>query len=291
MIDAIVSARVPTLRTALLGWFDARGREFPWRAPQRSPYEVLIAELLLKRTTATAAARHYLGFLAQYRDVRSLHAASQDELTEALRPLGLHVQRASAMCALAESLVSDHDGRIPNDLSALLALPGVGPYSARAVMSFAYGEHAAVVDANVERVFNRVFGASLPLPISAGKHQWMADAVVPSDRHRQTNFALLDLGALVCRYDRPRCDDCPLSAVCDYAATDKVQELTPHLPRLRTCRKARGLTLLELAALAGVSKMTIVNVEHGRTCPRQQTVERLADALGLPPGVLRGEPA
>ena len=200
----------------LASWANKEGRTFPWRNSEKTPYEVLVAELLLKRTTAQAASRIYLHFLAAFPDLESITAADQSDLEMALSTVGLQKQRANGFKAMARFLVNQHDSIVPDDLDKLLEVPHIGEYAARAVMSFSHGRPAAVVDSNVVRVYGRLFARTLGSNPKLDQVQELADSVLPKRDHKGFNWAVLDLGALVCRYDRPRCGICPLAAVCDF---------------------------------------------------------------------------
>lgn len=201
----------------LLRWSRKNFRDFPWRDPGASPYQVLIAELLLKRTTSTAAARLYPTFIEHFPSFSSIAEAPSEYLAESLRPIGLHRQRADGMKQLARHVCDTHQSELPASVESLQGLPHAGPYAARAVASFAFGKRAAVVDSNVVRILNRLLRDSLPAKPTVGLLQEVADSLGPRRSHRLFNYALLDLGATICRYDRPRCDLCPLAAVCDTA--------------------------------------------------------------------------
>ena len=141
---------------ALLSWAKSNLRDYPWRASGVSPYNILVAELLLKRTTATAAARAYTPFLEKYHSAQRLALATEKELSLALKPIGLSRQRAKAIHRLAQVLVQRFEG-VPNTFEQLCELPGVGDYAARAILSFGHSMPMAVVDGNVERVIRRAF--------------------------------------------------------------------------------------------------------------------------------------
>lgn len=256
-------------------------RSYPWREAGRTAYQVMVAELLLKRTTATAASRVYVVFLGKYRTLESLASASEERLRGDLQPIGLSSQRAKAITGLVTYLLQRAGGAIPRCLDELLQVPGLGEYSARAILSFGHGMPTAVVDSNVERVIRRVFGSALPIRPSHHLIQEVADYLLPPPSHRAFNFALLDLGALVCRYSRPICEECPLASCCDYYLTPT--ETTPVGEAGRLLREARTkkrMSLVELANRAQVSKLTIVNIEAGRTTAREETVAKLESALG-----------
>jgi len=200
----------------LLRWGRNNSREFDWRDVSRHPYDVLIAEILLKRTTSTAAARLYPLFLRQFPSVDAIAEAPMASLQEALKPVGLYRQRAQGLKALAEYLCDAHGGEIPSTVTSLEKVPHAGPYVARAVSSFAFGRRAAIVDSNVARILRRLLRSSLDPTASDRALQKLADELLPNKEHRLFNYAMLDLGATICRYVRPRCRACPLRPTCDY---------------------------------------------------------------------------
>ncbi len=196
---------------SLENWWQKYQRQYPWRRDGISPFDILIAEVLLKRTTAAAASRLYLSFLEQHPNPDAIRRADEASLQLALRPIGLSKQRARSLKEICEYLCRETKGVIPSSLDTLQAIPHIGPYSSRAILSFGYGIPAAVVDSNVSRIINRVFG------VIKAKHKQMqetADQLVPHSRHREFNWAMLDLGALVCRYVQPRCNWCPVKELC-----------------------------------------------------------------------------
>ncbi len=199
----------------LLRWGRANVRSFEWRDPNRSPYEVLVAELLLRRTTSTAAARVYPTFLERFPTINAVAEAPAPYLEETLRSVGLYKQRALGFQKLAAHVRDAHKGEVPSAIASLERLPHTGPYSARAVASFALGKRAAVVDSNVVRIITRIFRNSLPDRPTGKVLQEVADTLLPKREHRVYNYALLDFGASVCRYARPKCAGCPLADLCD----------------------------------------------------------------------------
>ena len=278
-------ARLPNIRRALLTWADLNLREYPWRCEGIGSYRLLVAELLLKRTTATAAARIYDPFIAKYPSVDRLALATEDELAQVLMPIGLSRQRARSIRQLALALAQQHNG-IPTTMDQLRSLPGIGEYTAQAVLSFGHGIPVAVVDGNVERVIGRVFQGILDSSSDRKTVLKIAADLLPRKYHRSFNFALLDLGALVCRPARPRCNECPLQKLCDYAV---VPPISRTHSALRAIRHERGLSLMGLANKAGVSKLTIVNIEAGRVAPRTQTLRKIAHAMGVPLSEIYGD--
>lgn len=214
-LEVSIPAGKQSLARCVLTWANTNLRNYPWRNPDRTPYQVVIAEVLLKRTTATAAADLYEAFLHMYPSFRAIDNADEHELAHILSRVGLQRQRSIALKRMAHYLITTHGDEVPRDLSDLLAVPGLGEYSARAVLCFAYNLHFAVVDANVDRVLSRVFHDTLPPNRSARSVQMLADALLPAASTSRFNLAMLDLGALVCRYTRPRHEACPLSLICD----------------------------------------------------------------------------
>ncbi len=267
----------------VLKWAGRNFSDFPWRLG-RSPYEILVAELLLKRTTATAAARVYEDFLLRFPSLQDIVSAPDDELVGTLSSVGLQQQRSRAMRRLASWLLSRHGGSIPSDLGGLLEVPGLGSYSAAAILTFGYGVPVAVLDANVERILVRVYGNALPPHPSRTLLAEVAQHLLPRDRHQEYNYGLLDLGRLVCRYVDPRCGECPLTSVCDFFTRYSGEGTITELPsKLRAIRRDRGLSLKRLAEVARVSKLTVIRIESGRTSPRRETLEKLGRALRVRP--------
>ena len=259
-----------------MGWAKSNLRDFPWRHPGTSAYSIMVAELLLKRTTATAASRAYDPFIEKYPTIDRLALAGEGELTELLKPIGLSRQRARAIRQLARVLMQQGKG-VPPNMEQLRTLPGIGDYAARAILSFAYDVPIAVADGNVARVMQRVF-QDANTDFNSKTTQRIVDELLPHANHRNFNFALLDIGALICRPRKPLCIKCPLQGLCDFA-------LQPRATRtngpLKTTRLAKGMSLSDLAKRAGISKLTIINIEAGRTAPRMASLTKIAQALGV----------
>lgn len=192
---------------ALLDWFAERRRDLPWRRT-RDPWAVLVSELMLQQTQVARVVPRYEAFLDRWPTPAACAAGSAGEVVTAWAGLGYN-RRAVNLHRAARAIVEVHGGELPDDLDALLALPGVGPYTARAVLAFAFEHDVGVVDTNAARVLARRAGRTL----SRGEVQAEADGAVPPGEGWAWNQAMLDLGAAVCR-PRPRCGDCPLSAGC-----------------------------------------------------------------------------
>jgi A/G-specific adenine glycosylase len=221
--------RIPWLRRRLLSWFEQSGRSFPWREPGRTPYEVVVAEILLQRTTAAGVARAYAGFIERYPSWTALAQAPPGGLEHALRPLG----------HLAQS-IEEHGGALPRSRAELERLPGIGPYTASAVLAIVYGRAEPLLDVNMTRILGRFLGP-IELAGTNPKRSLLAFALRPVSGRRslRVNWAVLDFGALVCRARRPLCSECPLRARCRYAMQPQPQ-VTPTSNALSGSRNAGG---------------------------------------------------
>ncbi len=210
----LTSERVGWFRQKLRTWADANLRAFPWRR-DRSPYAVFVAEFLLQKTDATTVAPIYESFLERYPDLAALTAASLADLQVRLQPLGLRF-RAERLLQAATILRDRYGGSIPKDETALLALPGIGPYTARAICSQAFDLPAPVLDTNVARILERFFGLTGGDRVkSRCKLLWTAaERVAPAIAVGHWNLALIDFGALICTAQRPQCGSCPLQSRC-----------------------------------------------------------------------------
>jgi A/G-specific adenine glycosylase len=213
--------RVERLRVALLEWALSNGRSYKWREPSPIPYSILVTEILLAKTQADAVAPVVARVLRRYGNVTTLAKARVRDLEQLLYPLGLQRKRARNLKACANVVVRHHDGTVPRSIEDLMDLPFVGRYAANAIASVAFDEPVAVVDANVVRVYRRVFSLrATPKRISTADEWWkFASAVLPVTQAKEFNWALLDLGGTVCVARNPLCSGCPLREVCDHAAS------------------------------------------------------------------------
>lgn len=202
-----------------VAWFRERGRAFPWREPGTSPFGILVAEMLLRQTRAEMVAPVWREMVARYPAPEGLGAAPPGELHELVRCLGFGQQRVAALKAVVRALVERHGGAVPSTVEELEALPHVGPYAARAVCCFAYGQPVPVVDSNVLRLFSRLAGWQLPWDIrrtKAGPAWQVASQLLPPEAPKEHNYGVLDFAAEVCKPIRPRCESCPLAGCCRY---------------------------------------------------------------------------
>lgn len=200
---------------SLLTWYGVSGRRFFWRRGPLPPFQVLVLEMLLARTHATAVDRVAPHLLMRYPDAGAMAVAGRCDIERIIRPLGLFRRRSQALIAASRGLV-DSGGGVPNSEGELLALPGVGRYAATATLCFGFGRRTAVVDSNVRRILSRYFGVEYRgEKIDSIDELWqLAARLLPSRNVREYNWALLDLGAAICRPLRPKCADCPLNTHC-----------------------------------------------------------------------------
>lgn len=209
---ALAPERATAIREPLLAWFEDVRRELPWR-DTRDPWAVLLAEAMLQQTQVARVLPRYVELLARWPDPAACAAAGRAEVVRAWQGLGYN-RRAVALHAAARAIVDDHGGTVPATLSGLCALPGVGPYTARAVLAFAHERDVGVVDVNAARFLSRCVAGRALRPTEA---QALADAAVPPGRGWTWNQAVLDLGATVCTRRAPRCATCPVRAACRWA--------------------------------------------------------------------------
>ncbi|TAL10330.1 MAG: A/G-specific adenine glycosylase, partial [Chloroflexota bacterium] len=234
----------PDLRDAILAWYPTRGRDLAFRGTT-DPYAILVSEAMAQQTQAARAADYWSRFMHEFPTAHALAAASPAAVLRAWRGLGYN-RRAIALRRAAIEIVRDHDGQVPPDLAALERLPGVGPYTARAVAALAFGMPVGAVDVNVRRVLNRAIGGSLDA-LSPRDLQSVADASVPADRPGEWTHALMDIGATFCKPREPRCADCPARVACRFGASAVVAGPLEHAgePRVNrathaTRERARG---------------------------------------------------
>jgi A/G-specific adenine glycosylase len=194
---------------AVLAWGVPQLRDLPWRA-ERDPWTILVAEVMLQQTQAERVIPKWQAFLDRYPDPAACASASLGDVLRLWQGLG-YPRRARNLHSAAHLVVERHQGVLPGDLDALLALPGVGPYTARAVLAFAFEHDVGVVDTNIARVLARTVGERL----TPKRAQGIADAVVPVGHGWIWNQVLMDLGAGVCR-PVPACGKCPASASCTW---------------------------------------------------------------------------
>ncbi len=235
---------------AVLAWGAHDLRDLPWRR-ERDPWRILVAEVMLQQTQVDRVIPKWTAFLDAFPNPGACASSSLADVLRLWQGLG-YPRRARNLHGAAEIVVRRHGGRMPNDLESLLALPGIGPYTARAVLAFAFERDVAVVDTNIARILARSSGERL----TARRAQSIADSLVPTGDGWLWNQVVMDLGALVCR-PAPRCAQCPVEPTCAWANAGR-PEPDPAIgsagvsvrqaPFEGSDRQARGRVLARLGA-------------------------------------------
>ena len=227
------SERLRWFQRRALAWYRVHQRRLPWRDTQ-DPYKILVSEVMLQQTQVDRVVPKYHEFLERYPTVEALAQAPTSELRRVWYPLGYNV-RPLRLRRMAQRAVRDHAGRIPDSYEGLLAMDGIGRYTAGAVLSFAFQQDAPIVDTNVARLLSRYFGLRGPLKQGATQRRlWqLAKAVIPRGKGYLINQAMMDLGATVCAARAPQCPRCPLRRGCRSAARYAKANLQNHVRRHR----------------------------------------------------------
>jgi A/G-specific adenine glycosylase len=262
---AALSAESRSFRARLARWFKARGRDLPWRRTQ-DPYAIMVSEFMLQQTQVATVLDYYRRWLERFPDFATLAAATEDDVLHAWQGLGYY-SRARNLHRAAQAIHAQYGGRPPNDPALLTALPGVGRYTAGAIATFAFDRPVPIIDANIARVIARLLDLQEPIDTTRGSEiLWNAAAMLlPKERGRLHNSALMELGALVCSPRNPSCLLCPVRVHCRTQSPES-------LPRKKPRRKTVSLT--EDCAWI---------VHKGRLLLEQQTGPRWRGLWKLPP--------
>ena len=207
------------LHAPLLAWYDEHARDLPWRRPEASPWSVMVSEFMLQQTPVVRVLPVHERWLATWPTPAALAAEPAGEAVRAWGRLG-YPRRALRLHAAAAAIVGRHDGKVPASYDDLLALPGVGDYTAAAIAAFAFGQRQVVLDTNVRRVLGRaVGGVEFPAASVTRAERDRAESVLPDEPLAATwSVAVMELGALVCTAASPRCDACPVADRCAWRA-------------------------------------------------------------------------
>jgi len=215
-----------SIGTKISDWYHTQGRDLPWR-DTRDPYRIWIAEVILQQTRIAQGVSYFYRFVERFPDVKTLADAEQDEVLKYWEGLGYY-SRARNLHKAAQMVMEEYEGRFPEDYRELLNLKGVGPYTARAIGSFAFDNPVGVIDGNVLRVMSRILGDARPInqPATRKAFQEIVDQWVAGIPSRPFNFGLMDLGSTICTPTQPGCLVCPVQTDCKAFA----QGLTQLLP-------------------------------------------------------------
>jgi len=204
------------LARVLLDWYFGNKCQYPWRYT-KNPFLVMVSEFFLQKTKSEDAVELYNEVVGKYRNVLELADADIFFLKEIFSKLGL-VYRAERLVSAARFIMSEFGGEIPDSLEKLISIPGIGTYSANAVLCFGFGKKVGIADSNIIRIYSRFF--SMKFKTSRPRYDkglWeFANKILPENRYVDFNYALLDLGKLICTSKRPKCSVCPLKKMCRY---------------------------------------------------------------------------
>ncbi|HEX9189566.1 MAG TPA: A/G-specific adenine glycosylase [Vicinamibacteria bacterium] len=267
---------VPAIRRALLGWYERNRRDLPWRRT-RDPYRIWVAEVMLQQTTVRTAIPYYEAFLKRFPTLQALAEEPEEEVVAVWSGLGYY-HRARNLHRGAQHVAERHAGRFPKTLEAALGVPGVGLYTASAVLSIAYGQALPVVDGNVRRVLARFLALRGPEYRKDGPFYNRAEELLDRERPGDWNQALMELGATVCTPRRPGCAACPLRAHCRALALGTVEEL----PEGRARRAPVDVTVAA-ALVEKDGRVLLVRRPEGRLLGRMWEVPQTSlESRGLP---------
>jgi A/G-specific adenine glycosylase len=264
----------------LVDWFDTHGRELPWREPECTAWGVLVSEIMLQQTPVARVRPIWEEWLTRWPVPSALAAESQGEVVRAWGKLG-YPRRALRLHAAATAIAAEHGDVVPSDVDTLLALPGIGAYTARAIVAFAYGKRAPVVDTNVRRVVARaVHGAADAGPPSNTRDMADVEVLLPLEDARAARFsaAIMELGALICTARSPSCADCPLYEDCAWQRAGKPAYAGPAKQVQRfagTDRQVRGLLLDVLRGTEGAVEKKALDVVWSDAGQRDRCLDSL----------------
>jgi A/G-specific adenine glycosylase len=279
---------------AILHWYASHARDLPWRRPDAGPWAVLVSEIMLQQTPVSRVLPAYDAWLKRWPEPSALAAASPADAVRQWGRLG-YPRRALRLHASAKAITQRHGGVVPDTLDELLALPGVGAYTAAAVASFAFGQRHAVLDTNVRRVLARLVRGDLrPPPSPTTMEVRLAESLLPAEPGLAPRWsvAVMELGALVCTADRPQCPDCPVVSECAWHRAGQPAD-DPHRARRRTQayegtdRQCRGRLLAVLRESDGPVPAALLDAAWADESQRARSLASLvADGLAEPlPGI------
>ena len=240
--EAPAASRPPAIVRPLLAWYARAKRDLPWRGAA-DPYRVWVSEIMLQQTQVERVRGYFVRFIERFPSVHDLAVAREADVLRHWEGLGYY-RRARQLHAAARRIVADHDGVFPRTVAELMALPGIGRYTAGAIASIAFDVPAPIVEANSRRVFARLVGHDRPVGGVAGDAPiWaLAEQLVPRRGAGRFNQAVMDLGAMICTPDRPLCSRCPLEALCEASRTGRTDVIPAAAAR-------RAATLVREAAV------------------------------------------
>ncbi|GAA0976448.1 MULTISPECIES: A/G-specific adenine glycosylase [Nocardiopsidaceae] len=209
--------------TAVLAWYESNARDLPWRAPDATPWSILVSEIMLQQTPVVRVLPAWRAWMERWPTPAHLAGEASGEAVRMWNRLG-YPRRALRLHACAVAITEEHGGRVPDDHATLLSLPGIGAYTAAAVASFAYGQRHAILDTNVRRVLARAeTGVQYPPKTQTKAETALAEALLPPTAPVAARWgvAVMELGALVCTARTPACASCPIAGQCAWRLAGK----------------------------------------------------------------------
>ncbi|MFA5606862.1 MAG: A/G-specific adenine glycosylase [Leucobacter sp.] len=278
----------PTITRALIAWYPTAARDLPWRAPSTSPWAILVSEFMLQQTQVDRVVPRWQAWVERWPRPSALAGDSPGAAVQAWDRLG-YPRRALWLHRAAVEITEQHGDRVPHDVDALLALTGVGPYTARAVAVFAYGLRHPVVDTNTRRVIARAVHGRAAAGMPAARDLDDMEALLPRDPAAAAvvNAAAMELGATVCTARTPQCDRCPLASLCEWRGAGYPDNAPARRPRQAkfegSDRQARGRIMALLRDTQGsvsvAEALAAADPSSDTEQPRRAYDSLLADGL------------
>jgi len=215
--DEVNNRNILIFQELILGWYKCNGRQFPWRKKSISNYQKVVVEVLLQRTRAEKVAAFFPAFIKAFPSWTLLASASETDLQQFLKPIGLWRRRAVSLIAFSHAMAIRR-GHFPHNREEIESLPSVGQYIANAILLFCHNEPQPLLDAGMARVLERVFDERKMVDIRYDPYlQKLARDIISTPTPQLINWAILDLASLICRPRNPKCPACPLNKICRYA--------------------------------------------------------------------------
>jgi A/G-specific adenine glycosylase len=265
---------------AVREWYDANARDLPWRRPDRTPWGVLVSEVMLQQTPVARVLPAWETWMARWPQPADLASAPPGEAIREWGRLG-YPRRALRLHEAATAIVQRHGGTVPASYDDLIELPGIGAYTAAATAAFGFGARQAVLDTNVRRVLARVFGGTADATSTSPtrSERDAAFAMVPADDPAKHSVAVMELGALVCTSRSPRCDLCPVSSQCAWFAAGRPAGASARRPQTYagTDRQVRGRLLAVLRESADVVPKPALDIVWDDATQRERSLASLIE--------------
>ena len=270
--------------TSLVDWYEDNARALPWREDGITPWAILVCEVMSQQTPVSRVIPAWQAWLEHWGTPEELANASTAEVVLAWNRLG-YPRRALRLRECAAEICERHNGEVPQSREELLALPGIGEYTADAILTFAYHRHCVLLDTNIRRVLARLQGYAYPPPSLRKSEREYAATLVPADDESasQWNGAIMELGSLVCTASKPRCEVCPLAPWCEWLKQGKPENVQRKAPQgfKGTHREARGkiMAVLREAGRGGSGAVTVRSLRELSGLPEERFEPALASLI------------